>query len=212
VLQYEVPECRFIEFNDYPSPYSSSRFFIPKFIASLPTISRALAEERRNLLRILEKNKYDLIISDNRVGVYSLKIPTIFITHQIHYHFPLLFWPIELSSILANYFLFDNYSQVIVPDNPPGATSLAGKLSRPVSGLTDKKVFFSGILSSTQKMDIEQIRLLDCGLNQRTRLRRSTPMLWDLDGLDSILGSPQKPQHDQFDRCTLVSYATTQER
>ena len=106
VLQYEFPECSFIEFNDYPAPYSTSRFFTPKFIASLPAIAQALAEERRNLQRILEKNRYDLIISDNRPGVYSLKIPTLFVTHQIHYPLPLLFWPLELGSILANYFLF----------------------------------------------------------------------------------------------------------
>jgi uncharacterized protein (TIGR00661 family) len=219
VLRHEFPECTFIEFNDYPSPYSSSRFFIPKFIASLPTISRALAEERRNLQRILEKNKYDLIISDNRVGVYSLKIPTIFITHQIHYHFPLLFWPIELSSILANYFLFENYSRVIVPDNPPGATSLAGKLSRPVQGLTDSKVFFSGILSSTQKMDVEQdldfLVLISGPEPQRTRLEEILiPMLPDLDGSTiALLGSPQKTaKRSVSDRCTLISYATTQEK
>jgi hypothetical protein len=219
VLHQEFPECSFIEFNDYPIPYSSSRFFIPKFIASLPGISRALAEERRNLQRILEKNRYDLIISDNRVGVYSLKIPTIFITHQIHYHFPLLFWPIELSSILANYFLFDNFSQVIVPDNPPGPASLAGKLSRPVHGLTDSKVFFSGILSSTPKMNIEQdldfLVLISGPEPQRTRLEEIlTPMLSDLDGsVIALLGSPQKTHRRSVsDCCTLISYATTQEK
>jgi len=219
VLQHEFPECSFIEFNDYPSPYSTSRFFIPKFITSLPRISRALAEERRNLQRILEKNRYDLIISDNRVGVYSLKIPTIFITHQLHYHFPLLFWPIELSAILANHFLFENFSRVIVPDNPPGASSLAGKLSRPVHGLTDSKVFFSGILSSTQKMDIEQdldfLVLISGPEPQRTRLEEIlTPMLSDLDGSTiALLGSPQQTTtRSVSDRCTLVSYATTQEK
>jgi uncharacterized protein (TIGR00661 family) len=219
VLQHEFPECSFIEFNDYPSPYSTSRFFIPKFIASLPTISRALAEERRTLQHILEKNHYDLIISDNRVGVYSLKIPTIFITHQIHYHFPLLFWPIELSSILANYFLFENYSRVIVPDNPMGIASLAGKLSRPVRGLTDSKVFFSGILSSTPKMDVEQdldnLVLISGPEPQRTRLEEIlTPMLSELDGSTIVLlGSPQKTQTRSLsDRCTLISYASTQEK
>jgi uncharacterized protein (TIGR00661 family) len=219
VLQHEFPECSFIEFNDYPSPYSTSRFFIPKFIASLPTMSRALAEERRNLQRILERNHYDLIISDNRVGMYSLKTPTIFITHQLHYHFPLMFWPVELSAIVANHFLFENFSQVIVPDNPPGATSLAGKLSRPVRGLTDSKVFFSGILSSTQKMDIEQdldfLVLISGPEPQRTRLEDIlTPMLSDLDGSTiALLGSPQKTTtRSVSDRCTLISYATTQEK
>jgi uncharacterized protein (TIGR00661 family) len=219
VLQHEFPECTFIEFNDYPSPYSTSRFFIPKFIASLPTISKALAEERRTLQNILEKNHYDLIISDNRVGVYSKKIPTIFITHQIHYHFPLLFWPIELSSILANYFLFENYSRVIVPDNTPGPTSLAGKLSRPVRGLTDSKVFFSGILSSTPKMDVEQdldnLVIISGPEPQRTRLEEiMTPMLSELDGSTIVLlGSPQKTHTRSLsDRCTLISYASTQEK
>jgi hypothetical protein len=218
-LQYEFPECSFIQFNDYPSPYSTSRFFIPKFITSLPIILRALAEERRNLQRILEKNRYDLIISDNRVGVYSLKIPTLFVTHQIHYHFPLLFWSIELSSILANYFLFDNFTRVIVPENPPGETSLAGKLSRPVRGLTDSKVFFSGILSSAQKMDIEQdldfLVLISGPEPQRTRLEEIlSPMLSDLDGSTiALLGSPQKTTtRSVSDRCTLISYATTQEK
>jgi uncharacterized protein (TIGR00661 family) len=219
VLRHEFPECSFIEFNDYPSPYSTSRFFIPKFIASLPTLSRALADERRTLQHILEKNHYDLIISDNRVGVYSLKIPTIFITHQIHYHFPLLFWPIELSSIVANYFLFDNYSRVIVPDNPPGPTSLAGKLSRPVHRLTDSKVFFSGILSSTPKMDVEQdldyLVIISGPEPQRTRLEEIlTPMLSELDGTTvALLGSPQKTAtRSVSDRCTLISYATNHEK
>jgi hypothetical protein len=151
--------------------------------------------------------------------MYSLKTPTIFITHQLHYHFPLLFWPVELSAIVANHFLFENFSQVIVPDNPPGVTSLAGKLSRPVHGLTDSKVFFSGILSSTQKMDIEQdldfLVLISGPEPQRTRLEDIlTPMLSDLDGSTiALLGSPQKTTtRSVSDRCTLISYASTQEK
>ena len=219
VLKSEFPECSFIEFPDYPPPYSTSRFFIPKFIASLPRMQRALADERRNLQRILEKNRYDLIISDNRVGVYSLKIPTLFVTHQIHYHFPLMFWPIEISAIYANWYLFHNFDRVIVPDNPPGATSLAGKLSRPVAGLTDKKVFFCGILSSTPKTDSEQdldfLVMISGPEPQRTRLEEIlTPMLSDLDGSTiALLGSPQKTlTRSVSDRCTIISYATMQEK
>jgi hypothetical protein len=182
-------------------------------------MSKALAEERHNLQHILERDHYDLIISDNRVGVYSLKIPTIFITHQLHYHFPLLFWPIELSAIVANHFLFENFSRVIVPDNPPGATSIAGKLSRPVRGVTDSKVFFSGILSSTPKMDVEQdldyLVLISGPEPQRTRLEEILiPMLADLEGSTiALLGSPQKTTTRSLsDRCTLISYASTQEK
>jgi hypothetical protein len=219
VLKAEFPECSFIEFHDYPPPYSTTRFFIPKFVASLPRMERALADERRNLKRILEKNRYDLIISDNRVGVYSLEIPTLFITHQIQYHFPLMLWPIEISAIFANWYLFDNFARVIVPDNPPGDLSLAGKLSRPINGLTDKKVFFSGILSSAQKTESEQdldfLVLISGPEPQRTRLEEIlTPMLSELDGSTvALLGSPQKtPTRSVSDRCTLISYATNEEK
>jgi hypothetical protein len=219
VLKSEFPECSFIHFQDYPPPYSTSRFFIPKFIASLPRMVTALADERRSLERILQKNRYDLVISDNRVGAYSLTIPTIFITHQIHYHLPLMLWPIEISAIFANWYLFKNFSQVVVPDNPPGNSSLAGKLSRPVAGLTDSKVYFSGILSSTQKTDAPQdldfLALISGPEPQRTRLEEIlTPMLSGLDGSTiALLGSPQKPlARSVTGQCTFISYATMQEK
>ena len=133
VLQREFPSCRFIEFEDYPSPYSSGRFFLPKLAVYFPTLLRAVARERRETERIISRNHYDLVISDNRLGVYSSKVPSLFITHQLHFHLPPLFWPAELFASVLNGFHHGKFDRVIVPDNPPGPLSLAGKLSRPDS-------------------------------------------------------------------------------
>ena len=95
-LKKNFPECSFITFPDYPVPYSASRFFLPKFVAFFPLMLKAISDERKNLDAILAKNQYDLIISDNRLGVYSSTIPSVFITHRLHYHLPVIFWPVEL--------------------------------------------------------------------------------------------------------------------
>lgn len=83
LLKIEFPECHFVVFEDYPTPHSSSRFFLPTFTAQLPPMIKALLDEKRNLRLILSKDDYDMIISDNRLGVSSSDIPSFFITHQL---------------------------------------------------------------------------------------------------------------------------------
>jgi len=55
VLQREFPSCRFIEFEDYPSPYSSGRFFLPKLAVYFPMLLRAVARERKETERIISR-------------------------------------------------------------------------------------------------------------------------------------------------------------
>ena len=62
---------------------------------------KAIGEERKNLQKILARDDYDLIISDNRLGLYSSEVPSVFITHQSHYHLPMMFWPVELLAVHA---------------------------------------------------------------------------------------------------------------
>ncbi len=124
VLRLEFPDAPFIEYPDYPVPFSSGRLFVPRFCASLPFMLTAAAREHATLDSILTKDRYDLVISDNRLGVYSSRVPSIFISHQLHYHLPLLYWPAELLAIPANRFLHEQYNRIIVPDNPPGPSPL----------------------------------------------------------------------------------------
>jgi hypothetical protein len=197
-LQREFPSCRFIEFEDYPSPYSSGRFFLPKLAVYFPTLLRAVARERKEIERIISRNHYDLVISDNRLGVYSSQVPSLFITHQLHFHLPPWLWPAELFASALNGFHHSKFDRVIVPDNPPGPLSLAGKLSRPDSDVARARAFFAGILSSTPKLDVaadlDYLVLISGPEPQRTRLEEILlPMAQDLDGRSVVLlGSPQR--------------------
>ncbi len=48
VLKKEFPDCRCITFPDYPVPYSSGRYFLPKFVAFFPLMLKAVSDERKN--------------------------------------------------------------------------------------------------------------------------------------------------------------------
>lgn len=218
-LQREFPSCRFIEFEDYPSPYSSGRFFLPKLAVYFPTLLRAVARERKDAERIISRSHYDLVISDNRLGVYSSKVPSLFITHQLHFHLPAYLWPVELYASALNRFHHSKFDRVILPDNPPGLLSLAGKLSRPDTDSSRARVFFAGILSNTPKLDVaadlDYLVQISGPEPQRTRLEEILlPVAQELDGNSVILlGSPQrKPEITVSGNCSIRTYVSSEEK
>jgi UDP:flavonoid glycosyltransferase YjiC (YdhE family) len=218
-LQQEFPSCRFIDFVDYPSPYSSGRYFLPKFALYLPVILHAIAREQKGIGRILVRDHYDLVISDNRLGAYSSSVPSLFISHQIHFHLPSYLWPVELFAAYMSRFLYRKYDRIIVPDNPPGPLSLAGKLSRPDSDDAWSRAFFSGILTSIPRQDIprdlDYLILISGPEPQRTRLEEILlPQTEDLDGSSVVLlGSPHKKcSVTDTGECSVRTYVSNEEK
>jgi hypothetical protein len=217
VLRHEFPDCRWIEYPDYPVPSGSGHLFIPKFCATLPFLFQATVREHTTLEAILVKDRYDLIISDNRPGVCSSEIPSIFVTHQLHYHLPLLYWPVECLGILANQNLHERYDRIIVPDNSPGPLSLAGKLSKPQTDVARERVFFSGILSDTRQIacsqDLDYLVVISGPEPQRTAFEKLIGReIGRLDGHGVILqGNPQKKAKPVTEgNWTSISYAPTE--
>jgi len=218
-LQREFPSCRFIEFEDYPSPYSAGRFFLPKLSVYFPVLLHAIARERRGLETILSRDRFNLIISDNRLGVYSPHVPSLFITHQLHFHLPPALWPVELLASVPNRFHHSKFDRIIVPDNPPGPGSLAGKLSRPDSDIARSRAFFTGILTSIPRQDIprdlDYLVLISGPEPQRTRLEEILlPMTRELDGNSVVLlGSPQRKFGVAGSGdCAILTYVSNEEK
>jgi len=221
LLKREFPECDFITFKDYPAPYSSTRFFLPKFAASIPILLRALARERKKLDEILSVNKFDLIISDNRMGVYSHDIPSYFISHQLRFSLPQYLYLFEMLTIPANSFVHVKFDGVIVPDIYPwaGQPNLSGKLSRSRLDATNKRAYFAGIFTSTRKMnldeDLDYLIIVSGPEPQRTKLEEIIlKQVQKLPGEKVVLlGSPQKERHEKLDEHTTVhSYLSTEDK
>jgi UDP:flavonoid glycosyltransferase YjiC (YdhE family) len=221
LLQRECPECNFILFKDYPVPYSDSRFFLPNFVAGIPALLWAFAVERKRLEQILAENKFDMIISDNRMCVYSPKIPSYFITHQLRYSMPGYLYPFEILTIPFNSFFHSKFKGVIVPDTDPNGNgkNLSGKLCRSNLDVTTRRVYYAGILTSTRKMavaeDLDFLAIVSGPEPQRTKLEEIImKQVQTLPGEKVVLlGSPQKESHRKVDGHTTVhSYVSTEEK
>ena len=219
LLQRECPECNFILFKDYPAPYSSTRFFLPKFVASSPILLKALAQERRRLSKILAEDSYDLIISDNRLGVYSDKIPSYFITHQLRFSLPDYLRPFEVPTLYFNAFFHAKFRGVIVPDISPNGCNLSGKLCRSNLEVTNRRTYYSGILTSIRKTkaeeDLDYLIIVSGPEPQRTLLEEIIlKQVQKLPGEKVVLlGSPQNERHEKMDEHTTVySYVSTEKK
>ncbi|MCU0637483.1 MAG: hypothetical protein MUE87_02520 [Methanothrix sp.] len=220
LLQRECPECNFLLFKDYPAPYSSSRFFLPHFAAGLPALLRAIHLEKRRFDEILAERQFDLIISDNRMSVYSERI-SYFISHQLRYSLPPYLYPLELLTMPFNSLFHRRFTGVIVPDISPYASSknLSGKLCRSCISSTARRTFFAGILTSTKKLEVDEdldyLAIISGPEPQRTAFEKIIlGQVHELPGEKVVLlGSPRHEWQEKLDASTTVhSYVSTEDK
>jgi hypothetical protein len=114
---------------------------------------------------------------------------------------------------------FRKFDAIIIPDNPPGPLSLAGKLSRTGGTGIKKRVYYSGILASMPKVRTEKkidYLILISGMEpQRTALEKILlPQVKDLPGRKVVLlGKPaENREADPGDDTIVYSYRSFTEK
>jgi uncharacterized protein (TIGR00661 family) len=84
LLRKEFPYLQTLELPSYQIEYAKNgKNFKWKLIKNFPKMIQAIWEEKKIVQEWVEKYAIDGIISDNRLGVFSKKIPSVFITHQL---------------------------------------------------------------------------------------------------------------------------------
>ncbi len=85
LLQKEFPKLKFLElpsYNiEYPVKESDFKF---KMLQNMPVVIEAMLAEKKIVKKWVSEYNLRGIISDSRLGVYSKKIPSVFITHQLN--------------------------------------------------------------------------------------------------------------------------------
>lgn len=85
LLKKEFPNLSTIELPSYNVTYAKNgRFFKWKLLKDSPRILKIIKAERKAIKTIIENNAISGIISDNRLGVYNKKVPSVIITHQLN--------------------------------------------------------------------------------------------------------------------------------
>ena len=105
-------------------------------LSMLPDFIRFIREDHRRLQALQARYHFDLIVSDNRFGLYLPKTEnpeprTVYLTHQLRIRLPHGWrWAEPLAERMHAYF-YRQYDEVWVPDYEDYAGSLAGWLSHP---------------------------------------------------------------------------------
>jgi uncharacterized protein (TIGR00661 family) len=140
----ELPGLNYIDFQGFKPGYSR---FLPQYIALLlktPVLFYHIFEEHKRLKRIIHENKIDIVISDNRFGLWNRSIKTVYVTHQPVIPLPEKLKHLEWIGILFHRFFISKYSFCFIPDLP-GDLNLSGRLTHNVK--LPENARFIGILS-----------------------------------------------------------------
>jgi UDP:flavonoid glycosyltransferase YjiC (YdhE family) len=124
----EVPEATYINFPGFTIRYSR---YLPQYLVILlksPVFLYHSILEHYRLKKIIRDYSIDIVISDNRIGLWNRKIKTVFITHQIRIAFPEPFRFLEFIGLYLNRSIIKKYSYCFIPDLR-GDLNVSGRLS-----------------------------------------------------------------------------------
>jgi uncharacterized protein (TIGR00661 family) len=145
LLRKEFPNIQTLELPSYQIEYAKNGAnFKWKLIKNGPKMVKAILEEKKIIQNWIEKYAIDGIISDNRLGVFSKKVPSVFITHQLNVMTGNTTW---ITSKIHQY-IIKKYTECWVPDLV-GTSNLTGKLGHIDN--PNLKTKYIGPLSRLQK-------------------------------------------------------------
>jgi UDP:flavonoid glycosyltransferase YjiC (YdhE family) len=145
LLKTEFPALPFMELPSVPIRYSrkKSQGFI--MMIQLPFILAGIFKEHRWLAKAVSKHSIDIVLSDNRYGLYHKKVLSVFMTHQIS---PLMPAGLKWAEPAVNFFLrrfIRCFDRCWIPDAENPSQNLTGRLSHRF--LPPYNTAYMGILS-----------------------------------------------------------------
>ena len=129
LLKQAFPQLDFLEMPGYEIRYKQGFFLKWGLFSRIPSILRQIRRENEWLKECIRQHRIDLVISDNRYGLYHEDIYSVFMTHQLY---------IQTGSgqitnrilLKIHYRLIRKFSICWIPDQD-GEFSIAGRLSHP---------------------------------------------------------------------------------
>ncbi|NTW31631.1 MAG: UDP-N-acetylglucosamine--N-acetylmuramyl-(pentapeptide) pyrophosphoryl-undecaprenol N-acetylglucosamine transferase [Bacteroidetes bacterium] len=142
-LKEEFPNLPFVKFPGYNIRYPENRSMVLKMLISFPKILKKLREEHIFLKKIISDYSIDIVISDNRFGLWNKKTKCIYITHQLNIKCPSWLRIFEYVLFKINKYFIDKYDECWIPDKEN--LNISGELTRNYKSF--KNIHYIGLLS-----------------------------------------------------------------
>lgn len=127
-LRLQFPELRFIELPSYPIEYSKGKSQFFAMLRFLPQLYLGIKRENKWLKHFLQKEHFDMVISDNRFGLWNKSTQSIYITHQIMVKMPKDLHFLEPIGYRLHKKIIERYDECWIPDVEENG-GLSGDLS-----------------------------------------------------------------------------------
>jgi uncharacterized protein (TIGR00661 family) len=212
LLQKEFPHLQSLELPSYEIEYAKNGAdFKWKLIKNSPKMIEAIFTEKKIVKKWIAEFDLQGIISDNRLGVYSKKIPSVLMTHQLNVLSGKTTW---ISSKLHQYFI-KKFTECWIPDKKENP-NLTGKLGHLKNSSLNLK--YLGPLSRFEKKNLpikyDLMVILSGPEPQRTFLEQKLiKEIQSFDGkilfIKGIIESEQKI--DQDENVTYYNFMTSSE-
>ena len=169
-LREAFPALSYHSLPSYDVEYRFTSMFWNMLLQG-PKVLSAIAAEQKFASSLQEKEAFDLILSDNRYGVYHSSIPSILISHQLRV-LSKPRWTRPINAFLIQKWL-SNFNTTWIPDAPN--RPLSGQLSLP----SDKRLpvrcigplsYLSSFASNEEHAPIDIVCLLSGPEPQRSKL------------------------------------------
>ncbi|MEO1013354.1 MAG: glycosyltransferase [Bacteroidota bacterium] len=205
LLRKEYPQVEHVELPSYRITYAKKgKHFKLKMIWDSPKMLKAISREKKAVKHLVRELRLDGIISDNRLGVRSKKVPSVFITHQLNVLTGNTTW----MSSKVHQKIIRKFEECWVPDvaENPNLSGKLGHLKNP-----SLKVKYLGPLSRLQIREVplcfDLMVLLSGPEPQRSLLEEK--LLMELQGFQGrILFVAGRIEDIQKSKTSLTEYAT----
>lgn len=172
-LKNEFPELDFITIPGFNIRYNPRGQVALNLIKSLPGLLVSFYRENRLLKKIIDERGIDVVISDNRYGLYNKQIKSIFITHQVMIAMPVGFEFFEPLMGSFTRFFIRRYNECWIPDfeeadNLSGVLAQRFKLPNNTKFIGPLSRFTGGELKHSDKEKIDVLALISGPEPQRT--------------------------------------------
>ena len=204
LLKNEFPSLEMIRFSGYNIKYPTYMPMSVNMLLQIPKILWNIKKENRLLNEIIIDYKIDGVISDNRFGLYTNRVPCVFITHQLAIQSP--YFAEDIQNF--NYKYINRFDACWIMDDKEN--NLAGNLSKPKKipknsiyigsqsrfkyQKTEKKYDFLAIVSGPEP----QRTVLEKGLTKALQKRKEKSLI--------VLGKPELNNTKEIGNLTIKSH------
>ena len=193
LLQRHFPQLRVIQLPSLELRYTANDQQRGFYLRAIPALLRFTIADHYYLRQQLAIEHFDLIISDNRFGLFTRQTRCVYITHQLYVRLPRRLRIFQPLARALHACVFKRYHEVWVPDYASMENSLAGELCH--GGGFDSYVKYIGPLSRFTSSE---------GTPKELRRNSEYSVVAILSGLE--------PQRSIFEQAILERYANTPDK